>query len=70
MKLKPNLSRASSPRRLCLRRPYAQEAKPAAKRRPSLQIAWEQIPEGGWVMIPIGICSVLSFISWAMGSSA
>jgi biopolymer transport protein ExbB len=41
---------------------YAQEAKPAAEAAPAVhsKSLWQQIEEGGWVMIPIGLCSVLT----------
>lgn len=44
----------------------AQEAKPAAnvsaEKAPAVHTKslWEQIKEGGWVMVPIGLCSVLT----------
>ena len=40
---------------------YAQEAKPAdEKAAVHSKSLFEQIKEGGWVMIPIGLCSVLT----------
>jgi biopolymer transport protein ExbB len=41
---------------------FAQEAKPAEEAAPAVhsKSLWEQIHEGGWVMIPIGLCSVLT----------
>lgn len=43
---------------------YAEPAKPAAdaEKAPAVHTKslWEQIKEGGWVMIPIGACSVLT----------
>ena len=40
----------------------AQAQQPAADAKPAVQNKnlWEQICEGGWVMVPIGLCSVLT----------
>lgn len=41
---------------------WAEDAKPADDKAPAIhsKSLWEQIKEGGWVMIPIGLCSVLT----------
>ena len=41
---------------------HAEEAKPAGDKAPAVhtKTLFEQIKEGGWVMIPIGLCSVLT----------
>ncbi len=41
---------------------YAEEAKPGGDKAPAVHTKslWEQIKEGGWVMVPIGLCSVLT----------
>ncbi len=43
---------------LCV--PQAQAAEEKEKATAHTKTLWEQIYEGGWVMIPIGICSVLT----------
>ncbi len=41
---------------------HAEEAKPGGDKAPAVHTKslWEQIKEGGWIMIPLGLCSVLT----------
>ncbi|MEQ1861660.1 MAG: MotA/TolQ/ExbB proton channel family protein [Chthoniobacteraceae bacterium] len=41
---------------------FAEEAPPADEKAPAVhsKSLWQQIREGGWVMVPIGACSVLT----------